>query len=185
MGGRAGQGYARDSAFREYYVARVSGLRATAYLLCGDWHLAEDLVQAAFTRLYLVWPRVHRFEHLDQYVRRILLRAFLSDRRRASRREDPVHQVPDASPPGRVGGPGSGADRGAEERLILLEALAVLPPRQRAVLVLRFWEDLSVEQTAGLLGVSTGSVKTHTSRGLAALRAHLGDLDLLAAEAVR
>jgi len=183
VGGHAGRGHARDSAFREFYVARVSGLRATAYLLCGDWHLAEDLVQAAFTKLYLAWQRVQAYEHLDQYVRRILVRTFLSERRRASRREHPVDQVPDAGLSGWMGGLDTGADRGAEERLILLAALAVLPPRQRAVLVLRFWEDLSVGQTAELLRVSTGSVKTHTSRGLATLRVHLGDLNVLAAEA--
>lgn len=182
MGRDSGPGFSRDGAFREFYLARVSGLRATAYLLCGDWHLAEDLVQAALTKLYLAWPRVHRYEHLDQYVRRILLRTFLSERRRGWRRERPVRQVTEVDA---VGGADPGADRGAEERLILLRALAVLPPRQRATLVLRFWEDLSVEQTAELLGITTGSVKTHTSRGLATLRAQLGGLDVLAAEAAR
>lgn len=169
----------RDEGFREFYLARGDRLRATAYLLCGDWHLAEDLVQAAFTKLYLAWPRVSQVEHLDQYARRTLVRTFLSERRRAWRREDPVQQVPESR------GRRDGADTGAEERLILLNALAALPGRQRATLVLRFWEDMSVEQTADLLGVSAGAIKTHTSRGLANLRARLGSMASLVPEEVR
>lgn len=170
----------REEGFRDFYLARGDRLRATAYLLCGDWHLAEDLVQAAFTKLYLAWPRVCQFEHLDQYARRTLVHTFLSERRRAWRREHPVQQVPE-DPGGRLDGAGAGA----EERLILLDALAGLPGRQRATLVLRFWEDLSVEQTADLLGVSSGAIKTHTSRGLATLRARLGSMASLVPEEVR
>ncbi|MEV4626612.1 SigE family RNA polymerase sigma factor [Micromonospora sp. NPDC049523] len=168
---------ARDQGFRDFYLARGTRLRATAYLLCGDWHLAEDLVQAAFTKLYLAWPRIYRYEHLDQYAHRTLLNTFFSERRRAWRREDPVRELP-ATPTTATGGD-------TEDRLVLLGALAGLPDRQRATLVLRFFEDMSVEQTADLLGISPGAVKTHTSRALAALRTRLGSLALVPTEESR
>jgi RNA polymerase sigma-70 factor (sigma-E family) len=170
---------ARDRGFRDFYLARGARLRSTAYLLCGDWHLAEDLVQAAFTKLYLAWPRIYRYEHLDQYAHRTLVHTFFSERRRAWRREDPVHEVPDRS------APADGAGDESEDRLVLLAALAGLPDRQRATLVLRFFADMSVEQTADLLGVSAGAVKTHTSRALATLRTRLGSLALVATEEIR
>ncbi|MFJ6198705.1 SigE family RNA polymerase sigma factor [Micromonospora sp. NPDC092111] len=151
----------RDTAFAEYFAARSDAMRGTAYLLCGDWHRAEDLVQTAFTKLYLVWNRVSRHEVLDAYVRQILIRAFLDERRRGWWRRE------------RVGG--NDAERptppdSPENRLMMLQALAVVPPRQRAVLVLRYWEDLSVEETAALLGCSPGTVKSQASRGLDTLR---------------
>ncbi|MEU6072950.1 SigE family RNA polymerase sigma factor [Micromonospora sp. NPDC047074] len=151
----------RDTAFAEYFVARSDAMRGTAYLLCGDWHRAEDLVQTAFTKLYLVWNRVSRHEVLDAYVRQILVRAFLDERRRGWWRRE------------RVGG--DDAERPAppdapENRLLMLQALAAVPPRQRAVLVLRYWEDQSVEETAALLGCSPGTVKSQASRGLDTLR---------------
>ncbi|MFI6763522.1 SigE family RNA polymerase sigma factor [Micromonospora sp. NPDC050417] len=161
---------ARDQGFRDFYVARGTRLRATAYLLCGDWHLAEDLVQAAFTKLYLAWPRIYRYEHLDQYAHRTLLHTFISERRRAWRREDPVRELPEDR-----ASTSSTASR-TEDRMVLLDALAGLPVRQRATLVLRFFEDMSVEQTADLLGITQGAVKTHTHRALAALRSKLGSL---------
>ncbi|MEV4756408.1 SigE family RNA polymerase sigma factor [Micromonospora sp. NPDC049559] len=166
---------ARDQGFRDFYLARGPRLRSVAYLLCGDWHLAEDLVQAAFTKLYLAWPRIYRYEHLDQYAHRTLVRTFLSERRRAWRREDPVREVPEAGAP----------DGGTEDRLVLLDALAGLPDRQRATVVLRFFEDMSVAQAAEVLGISEGAVKTHTSRALAALRTRLGSLALVEAEGLR
>lgn len=151
----------RDAAFAEYFAARSDAMRGTAYLLCGDWHRAEDLVQSAFTKLYLAWNRVSRHEVLDAYVRQILVRTFLDERRRGWWRRE------------RVGG--EGAERPAppespENRLVLLQALAALAPRQRAVLVLRYWEDLSVEDTAALLGCSAGTVKSQAARGLENLR---------------
>ncbi|WBB70777.1 SigE family RNA polymerase sigma factor [Micromonospora sp. WMMD812] len=160
----------RDAAFAEYFAARSGAMRGTAYLLCGDWHRAEDLVQTAFTKLYLVWNRVSRHEVLDAYVRQILIRTFLDERRRGWWRrervggEDTERPTPPDSP---------------ENRLVLLQALAAVPPRQRAVLVLRYWEDLSVEETAALLGCSPGTVKSQAARGLDTLRgllspAHVG-----------
>jgi RNA polymerase sigma-70 factor (sigma-E family) len=150
----------REDGFTAYYRARAASMRRTAYLLCGDWHGAEDLVQTAYTKLYLAWHRVSAHDRLDQYVRRIVVRAFLDDRRRGSRREYPTDAVPevavDASAP--------------EERMVLVAALARVASRQRAVLVLRFWEDLSVAETADLLGITEGTVKSHTARGLETLR---------------
>jgi RNA polymerase sigma-70 factor (sigma-E family) len=137
-------------------------MRGTAYLLCGDWHRAEDLVQQTFTKIYLGWRRIERREAMDNYTRQTLIRTFLSERRRAWFRHESVGSPPDdqAAP---------SADL-AEERLVLLEALVKVPPRQRAVLVLRYWEDQSVEQTAALLDCSTGNVKSQAARGLATLR---------------
>jgi RNA polymerase sigma-70 factor (sigma-E family) len=151
----------RDTAFAEYFAARSASMRGTAYLLCGDWHRAEDLVQTAFTKLYLVWNRVARHEVLDAYVRRILVRTFLDERRRGWWRRE------------RVGG--EDAERptppdSAENRLVMLRALAAVPPRQRAVLVLRYWEDLPIDEVAALLGCSAGTVKSQAARGLDTLR---------------
>jgi RNA polymerase sigma-70 factor (sigma-E family) len=138
--------------------------RHTAYLLSGDWFLADDVVQDALLRIYRVWPRLERSDDVGGYARRILLNLYLDYRRRPSRREQPTEETPDRPAP---------ADAGAEHRDRLVAALRQVPPRQRAVLVLRFWEDLSVEQTAQVLDVSAGNVKSQTSRGLATLRAAL------------
>ncbi|MEU5906185.1 SigE family RNA polymerase sigma factor [Micromonospora sp. NPDC047527] len=151
----------RDAAFAEYFAARSGAMRSTAYLLCGDWHRAEDLVQTTFVKLYRVWNRILRHEVLDSYVRQILIRTFLDERRRGWWRRE------------RVGG--ENADQAAppdspESRLVLLQALASVAPRQRAVLVLRYWEDLSVEDVAALLECSPGTVKSQAARGLDTLR---------------
>ncbi|GLY49546.1 SigE family RNA polymerase sigma factor [Lentzea sp. NBRC 102530] len=157
----------RDAAFQAYFAARSDALRGTAYLLCGDWHRAEDLVQQSFTKLYLAWGRLGRHEALDGYTRQILVRTFLSERRRGwFRFESASDEVADAAaPPG--GHP--------EERVVLLEALAKVPPKQRACLVLRYWEDLSIEQTAAVLKCSGGTVKSQAARGLQTLRGLLSE----------
>ena len=152
----------RDAAFEAYFAARSDAMRGTAYLLCGDWHRAEDLVQQTFTKIYLVWRRIQRHESMDSYTRKTLVRTFLSERRRGWFRYESV-----GSPTTDRVAPSSGL---AEERLVLLEALAKVPPRQRAVLVLRYWEDASVEQTAALLECSAGTVNRQPARGLATLR---------------
>ncbi|NUT93762.1 MAG: SigE family RNA polymerase sigma factor [Saccharothrix sp.] len=152
----------RDTAFAEYFAARSEAMRGTAYLLCGDWHRAEDLVQATFTKLYVAWNRVDRHEALDAYTRQTLVRTFVSDLRRGWFRKE---RVSDTTPEAASVGRGS-----AEDRLVLLEALAKVPPRQRAVLVLRYWEDLSVEETARALRCSEGTVKSQAARGLQTLR---------------
>jgi RNA polymerase sigma-70 factor (sigma-E family) len=152
----------RDAAFEEYFAARSDAMRSTAYLLCGDWHRAEDLVQQTFTKIYIAWHRIQRRDVLDNYTRQTLVRTFLSERRRGWFRHVSV-----GSSPADQAASSSGL---VEERLVLLAALAKVPPKQRAVLVLRYWEDVSVEQTAALLGCSAGNVKSQAARGLQTLR---------------
>ncbi|MFI5930951.1 SigE family RNA polymerase sigma factor [Actinoplanes sp. NPDC051494] len=152
----------RDEAFAEYFAARSGAMRGTAYLLCGDWHRAEDLVQTAFTKLYRHWHRVARHEALDPYVRQVLIRTFIDDGRRGWWRRERTQEAPLE----RTAPAGS-----SDDRLMLIEALAAVPARQRAVLVLRYWEDMSVEETAAALGCTAGTVKSQASRGLDALRA--------------
>jgi RNA polymerase sigma-70 factor (sigma-E family) len=157
----------RDDEFVEYYNARADHLRKTAYLLSGDWHLAEDLTQVAVTKLYQAWHRIERHDTLDQYARRVLLRAFLDERRRPWRREystEPFDPSLERSAP----------EAGRDDRLVLAAALQRIPKGRRAVLVLRFWADLTVEQVADVLGCSTGTVKSQTADGLADLRRILG-----------
>jgi len=151
----------QEGQFREYVSARMPALRRSAYLLCGNAHTADDLVSIAIGKLFRSWSKVSRLEQPDAYVRKMLVNAWLDERRRPWRRErvtadvpePPAHQEPDVA-----------------QRLRVVQLLGQLPPRRRAVLVLRFLDDLSVEQTAEALGCSTGTVKTQTHRGLADLR---------------
>ncbi|WP_158847090.1 SigE family RNA polymerase sigma factor [Saccharothrix deserti] len=153
----------RDREFDEYVDARALVMRRTAYLLCGDWHRAEDLVQTALAKLYVAWPRVRRDASPDAYARKVLVRAAIDDSRRAfRRRETVVDAVPDTPVPG------------AASDLDVRRALASLPAGQRTVVVLRYWEDLSVTETARLLGRTEGTVKSQAAKGLAALRDLLG-----------
>jgi RNA polymerase sigma-70 factor (sigma-E family) len=161
----------RDAEFEAFYTARGAGLRATAYLLCGNWHQAEDLTQAAFTKIYLAWNRLDERETLDQYARTVLLRTFLDERRRPWRREH-------ATEPGSEVFDDVAYDPGPADQMLLRDALAAVPKGQRAVLVLRFWADLSVDQTAEVLGCSTGSVKSQSARGLAKLREVMAGLEI-------
>lgn len=154
---------ATEDGFREWMLARRDALRATAFLLCGDWFLADDLVQEASARIYARWRQVATLDGPDGYVRKVVVNLYLDHTRRPSRREDLRAAVPD-----RVH---LTVDPVSDHRDQLLAALRDVPPGQRAVLVLRFWEDLSVEQTAAALGTSSGNVKSQTARGLTALRA--------------
>ena len=152
---------ARDDEFTEYVTARLPWLGRVAYLLCQDRHRAEDLVQTAVTRLYVHWRRAAATENLDGYVHTVLVRVYLSERSTAwSRRVRLQPAVPDD-----VAGV---ADLDAS--LDLRAALAMLAPRQRAAIVLRYYCDLSVDQTAAILGCSAGTVKSQTARGLDSLR---------------
>lgn len=150
-----------QAEFRDYVIARQAGLRRTAYLLSGDWHRAEDLVSTTVVKLYSAWKSARDATHTDAYVRRILVRVFLDEKRRPWRREHPTEVLPE--PPGQ-------ADETPVHRADLHRLLAQMPARQRAVLVLRFYDDLSVEQTAGVLRCSEGAVKTLTSRALDSIR---------------
>jgi RNA polymerase sigma-70 factor (sigma-E family) len=150
----------RDAEFTEYVSARAAGLRRVAYLLCQDWHHADDLVQDAITRLYMKWDRARAVEHLDAYARVVLVREFLGERRSGWARRVTTGRVPDL--------PGPSPDRDAV--VDLRAALAELPARQRATLVLRFYCDLNINQAAEALGCSAGTVKSQTAKGLDALR---------------
>ncbi len=148
-----------ENEFTAFVMARGAALRRTAYLLSGDWHTAEDLVQIALVKLYVAWPRVEQAT-AEAYARKAVVRVFLDARRRRSSTELPTARVADRAAP----------DNSPDERLILMQALSSLPPGQRAAVVLRHWEDLSVEEVARLLGLSTGTVKSQCSKGLAAMR---------------
>ncbi len=155
-----------EADFAAFVAARRPHLRRVAYALCGDWHQAEDLVQTALAKLYVAWPRIQKQGAEEAYARRVIVRATIDESRRPWRRESAGFEVGEhdraASPSGSV-----------EDRSELMEALQGLPPMQRRAVVLRHWLDLSVEETARELDVSTGTVKSHTSRGLAALHAAL------------
>jgi RNA polymerase sigma-70 factor (sigma-E family) len=160
-----------DAEFSEYVAAQADQVRFTAYLLCGDWHEAEDLAQIAFVRLYLAWGRIDRSEPIDAYVRKIVTRTYLNERRRLWRRLERLTSAPPERP--------AAPDPAVEPRMLLMQALAQVPRRQRAALVLRYWEDLSLEEAADVLGCSVGTVKSQCARGLQRLR------ELLPSDVVR
>src|SRR3954447_2541613 len=166
---------ASEDAFRAFAVTRRPALRRTAFLLCGDWHQADDLVQSALVKLYVAWPRLRDVKGPDAYARRTLVRCYLDERRRSWRREAPVEAV-DEQPVG---------DMGIEQALDLRAALSRLPARQRATLLLRYWADSSVAETAEALGCSEGTVKSQTARALTALRSSLKDPAFAAEEQTR
>jgi len=155
----------QEREFREFAAARMNHLRGLAYLTCGDWHLAEDAVSTALTKLFLRWTRI---DDADSYARVVVIHAAIDEKRRPWRRESAYGEaLPD------VAGPDPTAR--SDERSYLLAALRRLSRGQRAVVVLRFYEGLSIEQVAGILGRSTGTVKSQAARGLAALREVLAD----------
>lgn len=154
----------RDASYVEFVTTRRDHLRRVAYALCGDWHRADDLVQTALVKLYVAWPRVRRTGSEEAYARTILVRASIDESRRPWRRERPTEAVPDAP---------AAAPLAVEERSALLDALHALPPQQRVAVVLRHWLGLSVAEAAKEMRISEGTVKSHTSRGLDALRSVL------------
>lgn len=154
-----------DAEFEAFAMTRSRPLLRSAYLLCGDRTTAEDLVQTALTRLYVAWPRLKRRDELDGYARTVVARAFVDETRRPWRRERPMAQLPVMATPK------DDADEAARN-VAMLDLLRALPPRQRAVVLLRVWEDLSVEQTAEALNISAGTVKSQLSKALETLRRH-------------
>ncbi|MBG6136128.1 SigE family RNA polymerase sigma factor [Longispora fulva] len=152
-----------DAEYVGYVRERMDWLRRVAHLLCPDWHDADDLVQVTITRLYLYWRRARQADSVDAYVRTIMLRVFLGERRARWRKR--VLLVADA--PEMVG------EADPTTGVAVRTALAAVPARQRATLVLRYYLDLSVAETADALRCSEGTVKSQTARGLATLRAHL------------
>jgi RNA polymerase sigma-70 factor (sigma-E family) len=154
-----------DSEYLAYVRGRLTALRRTAYLLSGDGNQADDIVQETLTKLYARWPRIRRVENLDAYVHTILVRVFLDDRRRGWWKVALPGWLPEPAP----SEPGE-----PEERHVLRTALAKLPPRQQAVLVLRFLCDRPVRDVAQLMRCSEGTVKSQTTHGLNHLRKLLG-----------
>jgi RNA polymerase sigma-70 factor (sigma-E family) len=161
---------ARDDEFAAFVAARYRALVRTGMLLAGNRGHAEDLAQSALIRTYLAWSRLRDPENAEAYARRTLLRLALRARQRRWSGEIAAGRLPDL--------PAHEADGiGGDLALDVRRALAALPPAQRAVLVLRYLDDLSEAETARLLGISQGTVKSRTARGLAKLR-QLGLLDL-------
>ena len=150
--------------FSDFVAVRSTALLRTAYLLTGDWASAEDLLQTALVRCWRSWNRVT--EHPEPYVHAALVNTFLSSRRRRWFGEEPRSELPEAA-----SGDGTG---GLLDRGVLWPALRRLPPRQRAVVVLRYYDDLSESETAKVLGISAGTVKSQASKALAALRVDPG-----------
>ena len=154
---------ARDADFAAYLQARQASVLRTAYLLSGDRHTAEDLTQTAFAKLYLAWDRVQDRESVDGYVRRILVNENNSLWRRGwKKREYSTDDMPDHD---------HATDRYDEgQRDAVWDIVQTLPRKARAVVVLRYYEQLSEAETAEVLGISVGTVKSQTSRALATLR---------------
>jgi len=158
----------RDAEYTEYVAARLSSMRRLAAVLCDDWQRADDLVQAALVKLYVHWGQVRAASHTDAYARAVLVREFIHDRRSSwVKRVSLSGQLADR--------PASSADLDAA--LDLRAAVAGLPARQRATLVLRFYCDLNIDQAAEILGCSPGTVKSNTARALDAVRRALGQQD--------
>lgn len=160
---------ADDDAYTEYVSAKMHWLRGIAYLLCQDWHRADDLGQTAITKLYVHWRRASQLENLDGYVRTILVNAFFAEQRSPWWKRGTLTHRDDLEIPG------AAPEQSVEAVLDLRDALKNLPPRQRATVVLRYYDQLSVQETADVLGCSTGNVKSQTARALASLRRTLAE----------
>ncbi|MEV0647661.1 SigE family RNA polymerase sigma factor [Phytomonospora sp. NPDC050363] len=155
-----------EAEFGDFVAERSARLRQFAYICCGDWHRAEDAVQSALVRLYLNWGRPTR--SVDAYARKIIVNILIAQHRRLwFTRERPSEVLPE------LGSRDIAESTG--DRLTVVRAMLRLPERQRAAIALRYWEDLSVEETARILGCSSGSVKNLTMRGLARLREMLSE----------
>ncbi|MFG2047815.1 SigE family RNA polymerase sigma factor [Micromonospora sp. NPDC048935] len=152
---------AADAEYTECVRVGLPQWRRTAYLMCGDWHQGDDIVQRVLTELYRNWSRARRAGNLNALVRTMLMRRLIDERRRGWARVLITDLLPERPAP---------AAPDATERLDLVAALRQVAPRQRAVLVLRFFQDLSVEETAQALGCAPGTVKSQTAKGLVTLR---------------
>ncbi|MFJ2398801.1 SigE family RNA polymerase sigma factor [Streptomyces sp. NPDC087843] len=163
----------RDSqapeSFEAFAQASQRRLYRTAYLLCGDPDTARDLTQTTLAKLFQHWQRARAADHIGAYARTVLTRTYLAERRRRLR-DLLAHSRPD---------PRTAPDH-TDLRVTLVSALAELPPRARAMVVLRYWEDQSVESVAELLKCSESTVKSQCSRSLAKLRAQLGEAHIYA-----
>lgn len=159
---------ADEAAFVDFAEAARPRLRRTAYLMCGDWDLASDHVQEGLIRVYVAWPRLKRHGGELAYARKAVVSAFLDARRKRSSTELPGE--PDPRVPS-----GEDVASGVTARAALMAALRRLPERQRACVVLRYFEDLDVATTAAALGCSPGTVKSQTSKALSSLKSMFED----------
>jgi RNA polymerase sigma-70 factor (sigma-E family) len=160
---------ADEAGFRAWATVRLPRLRRTAYLLSGDWHRADDLVQDTLVTMYAAWHRIATGTNVDGYASRVLVHKHIDEKRRPWRREHAVEELPD-----RADGAAARALAAVEDSdAVLVAALATLPASHRAVLVLRFTDDLALDEIARLLDVPLGTVKSRLSRGSDALRAEL------------
>ena len=149
--------------FAEFAEGAAPRLRRTAFLLCGDWHTAEDLVQSALAKVFVAWRRIQRQDAAHAYATRTLMNCYLADRRLKRPAEILTDRLPESA----------FSESAPETRMVVLAALATLPPKARAVVVLRYWADLSIEDVASLLGCSPGNVRSQSTRALAKLRVEL------------
>jgi RNA polymerase sigma-70 factor (sigma-E family) len=154
------------AAFSEFVEARSASLFRTAYLMVGDHQLAQDLLQEALVKTLIAWPRLRDRANVDAYTRRIIVTTSVSWRRRRSFHERPSSSLPERAGPDPV-------DAMATHDAVIA-ALLTVPPRQRAAIVLRYYQDLTETQTADVLGCSVGAVKSQVSAGLRRLRESLG-----------
>jgi RNA polymerase sigma-70 factor (sigma-E family) len=164
----------RGAAFAQFVLAREQALQRTAWLLTGDWALAEDLVQTALARAWPRWERIRR-DDPEIYVRRIMINTWSTWRRRRWRGERPSDPMPENAAPGDLA-----ADTSV--RLAVSDALAELTERQRAVLILRVFDDMTEAAVAQALGCAIGTVKSTTAQALARLRANGRLADLMERE---
>jgi RNA polymerase sigma-70 factor (sigma-E family) len=155
-----------EGEYIDFFVARAAALRRTAYAMCGDWQIAEDLVQTTFVRLYVHWHRV-RLETADAYARRILINLFIAGYRRA-KHEQVTGRVPEGLTTERI-------EDVVGTRLELAEAMNRLTDRQRVIVALRYVDDLPIGQVAELLGIAEGTVKSHCARAVETLRGALAE----------
>lgn len=162
------------TVFAEFVAARSASLYRTAYLMVGEHALAQDLLQEALTKTYVAWPRLREVGNAEAYTRRAITNTAISWFRRKSWHERPTDTVPD-----RADLEGRSRDDELGTRDWLWRELQQLPPRQRAALVLRFYEDLSEAGTAEAMGCAVGTVKSQVSQGLKRLRQQVG-VDLAA-----
>jgi RNA polymerase sigma-70 factor (sigma-E family) len=157
--------------FSEYVAARRDLVRRTAYLMCGDWHWAEDLTQAALIRVAAAWHRIRDPQAVDAFVRTCLVRTYLAETSLAwRRRERSFAEAPEVASV-------EDESESVARRMLFAQALRSLPPRQRVTLICRYYQGLDVAETAAALGCPEGTVKSQTARGLAALRQVLGDAE--------
>jgi RNA polymerase sigma-70 factor (sigma-E family) len=168
---------ARDADYADFVRSRTHALLRSAYLLTGDQHLAEDLVQEALARTHRAWGRLERAGNAEAYARKVMYHAQVSVWRRRRVAESFPGELPDR--PGNHDGDPAEA---AAQRVTLRRALLALSPKQRAVIVLRYFEDHTEAEAAQLLGVTTSTVKTQCARGLERLRAMVPDLRALESE---